>query len=68
MKVKSRGSRTKKIEFTINYIIVGVSDFSLQKFNLNIFVTEGLLKDSLPFGRKVEFTPKCTIVELMDIF
>ena len=48
LRVKSRGSMIKKIEFTLNYIIVGVSDFSLQKFNLSIFVTEGLLKNSLP--------------------
>ena len=48
LRVKSRGSRIKKLEFILDYIIVGVSDFSLKKFNLSIFVTEGLLKNFIP--------------------
>ena len=51
LRVKSRGSSVKKVGFTLNYIIVGVKDFSLQKFNLSIFVTEGLLKNSIPLGQ-----------------
>ena len=77
MRVKSRGFSIKKVEFNLNYIIVVVSDFSLQKFNLSIFVTEGLLRNSIPLGQpllgaKVEFTPTCTVVggeaELMEFF
>ena len=47
LRVKNRGPRIKKLEFTLKYIIMGVNDFSLQKFNLSIFVTKGLLKNSL---------------------
>ncbi len=51
LRVKSRGSRIEKLEFTFDFIIVGVSDFFLQKFHPSIFVTEGLLKNIIPLGR-----------------
>ena len=51
LRVKNRVPWIKRLEFTLNYIIVWVSDFSLQKFNLSNFVTEGLLKNSLSLGQ-----------------
>ena len=55
---------------------MGVSDFSLQKFNISIFVTEGLHKNSIPLGqpllRKSRVHPQMYHSggeeELMDLF
>ena len=46
VKTEGVGLRVKS-----NYIKVGVSDFSLQKFNLSIFVTEGLLNNFMSLGQ-----------------
>ena len=46
------GPRIRKLEFTLDFIIVGVSDFVLQKFPPSIFVTEGLLKNVIPLGQE----------------
>ena len=51
LRVKSRGSRIKKLEFTLDFIIVGVSDFFSSKNSSYYFVTEGLLKNVIPLGQ-----------------